>query len=100
MPTNNRISIALRMAASTLWGSNTYLGAQFRRFRAKLDARVAVKAMAAKLARLVYCMMRYGMKYVDQGARFYAAQHRNLQLKQLKWKAAKLGYQLVQSPST
>jgi hypothetical protein len=63
-------------------------------------ARVAVKAMAAKLARLVYRMMRYGMKYVDQGARFYEAQHRNLQLKQLKWKAAKLGYQLVQSPST
>jgi len=65
--------------ASTLRVSNTYLGAQFRRFRTKLDARVAVKAMAAKLARLVYRMMRYGMKYVDQGARFYEAQHRNLQ---------------------
>src|SRR5882724_478836 len=51
------------------------LGAQFRRFRAKLDTRVAVKAMAAKLARLIYRMMRYGMKYVDQGARFYEAQH-------------------------
>jgi len=24
--------------------------------------------MAAKLARLVYRMLRYGMKYVDQGA--------------------------------
>jgi transposase len=100
LPTNNRISIALRIAASTLRVSNTYLGAQFRRFRAKLDARVAVKAMAAKLARLVYRMMRYGMKYVDQGARFYEAQHRNLQVKQLKWRAAKLGYQLVQAPAT
>jgi hypothetical protein len=56
--------------------------------------------MAAKLARLVYRMMRYGMKYVDQGARFYEAQHRNLQVKQLKWRAAKLGYQLVQAPAT
>jgi hypothetical protein len=27
--------------------------------------------MAAKLARLVYRMLRYGMKYVDQGAAFY-----------------------------
>ena len=45
-------------------------------------------------------MMRYGMKYVDQAAGFYKAQHRNLQVKQLKWKAAKLGYQLVQAPST
>ena len=32
LPTNNRASIALRMAASTLRVSSTYLGAQFRRF--------------------------------------------------------------------
>jgi hypothetical protein len=33
------------------------------------------------------------MKYVDhQGAEFYEAQHRDLQIKQLKWKAAKLGF--------
>jgi transposase len=99
-PTNNRVSIALRMAASTLRVSNTYLGAQFRRFRARLDARVAVKAMAAKLARLVYRMLRYGMKYLDRGAKFYEIQHRLTQVKHLKWKAAKLGYQLVQSPVT
>ena len=100
LPTNHRVSISLKMAASTLRVSNTYLGAQFRRFRARLDARVAVKAMAAKLARLVYRILRYGMKYVDQGAKFYEAQHRNLQVKQLKWKAAKLGYQIIQSPAT
>jgi len=56
--------------------------------------------MAAKLARLVYRILRYGMKYVDQGANFYETQHRNQQLKQLKWKAAKLGYQLVLPPAT
>jgi transposase len=66
LPTNNRASIALRMAASTLRVSNTYLGAQFRRFRSRLGAPVAIKAMAAKMARLVYRMLRYGMKYVDQ----------------------------------
>jgi hypothetical protein len=38
LPTNNRASIALRMAASTLRMSNTYLGAQFRRFRTKLGS--------------------------------------------------------------
>src|SRR5205807_7143228 len=63
LPTNNRASIALRMAASTLRLSNTYLGAQFRRLRARLGAPIAIKAMAAKLARLVYRMLRYGMKY-------------------------------------
>jgi hypothetical protein len=71
LPTNNRASIALRMAASTLRVSSTYLGAQFRRFRTKLGAPVAITAMAAKLARLVYRMLCYGMKYVDQGAKLY-----------------------------
>jgi len=88
------------MAASTLRVSNTYLGAQFRRFRARLSVRVAVTAMAAKLARLVYRMLRYGMKYVDRGATFYEIRHRLVQVKHLKWSAAKLGYQLMQTSAT
>jgi transposase len=70
LPTNNRITNALKIAASTLRTSNTYLAAQFRRLRAKLDTPIAIKSMAAKLARLVYRMLRFGMKYVDQGAAF------------------------------
>ena len=99
LPTNNPISIALKMAATTLRQSKTYLGAQFRRLRTRLGAPIAIKAMAAKLARLVYRILRYGMKYVDQGAVFYEAQHRQVQIKQLKWKAAKLGFQIVQAPA-
>jgi len=99
LPTNNPISIALKMAASSLRLSDTYLGAQFRRLRTKLGAPVAIKAMAAKLARLVYRMLRYGMKYVDKGADFYQLQHRQLKVKQLKWKAASLGYQVIPIPA-
>ncbi len=75
MPTNNRATTVLRMAATTLRESDSYLGAQFRRFRTRLGPPVATKAMAAKLARLVYRMLRYGMKYVDQGAELYETQH-------------------------
>jgi transposase len=71
LPTNNPITIALKVAATSLKASNTYLGAQLRRLRTKLGAPVAIKAMAAKLARLVYRMPRYGMKYVDKGMEFY-----------------------------
>ncbi len=99
LPTSNRASVALRMAATTLRLSNTYLGAQFRRLRTKLGAPVAIKAMAAKLARLVYRMLRYGMKYVDQGAAFYDAQHRARQITNLKWKARQLGLQVVEAPA-
>jgi len=98
LPTNNRATVALKMAATTLRKSNTYLGSQFRRLRTKLGAPCAIKAMAAKLARLIYRMLRYGMKYVDQGAAFYEAHYRQLQIKQLKWKAASLGYQVTPTP--
>jgi transposase len=100
LPTNNRITTTLKMAASALRLSNTYLGAQFRRFRTKLGSPIAIKAMAAKLARLVYRILRYGMKYVDQGAKLYEAQHRNLQIKQLKWKAANLGFRVIEAPAS
>jgi transposase len=99
LATNNRATIALKMAASTLRRSNTYLGAQFRRLRTKLGAPVAIKAMAAKLARLIYRMLRYGMQYVDKGLEFYQDQHRNLQIKFLKQKAAQLGFQITRAPA-
>jgi transposase len=99
LPTTNRATSALRMAASTLRVSNTYLGAQFRRLRTKLGAPIAIKAMAAKLARLVYRVLRYGMPFVDKGAEFYEAQHRTQQIKYLKWRAAKMGLQIIEAPA-
>jgi hypothetical protein len=46
---------------------------------------------AAKLARLVYRMLRYGMKYLDQAAECYNGQYRKQQVIHLKRKAAQLG---------
>jgi transposase len=97
LPSKNRVTIALKMAACTLRTSHSYLGAQFRRLRTKLGPPVAIKAMAAKLARLVYHMLRDGMQFVDRGAQFYEAQHRNLQIKSLKRKAAALGFQIIEA---
>ena len=97
LPSKNRVTIALKMAACTLRTSHSYLGAQFRRLRTKLGPPVAIKAMAAKLARLVYHMLRDGMQFVDRGAEFYEAQHRNLQIKSLKRKAAALGFQIIEA---
>jgi transposase len=99
LPTNNRVTNALRMAASTLRVSDTYLGAQYRRLRTKLGTPIAIKAMAAKLARLVYRMLRYGMQFVDKGAECYEAQHRKLQINYLKRKAANLGFQIIEAPA-
>ena len=99
MPTNNRATTVLRMAVSSLRESDSYLGAQFRRLRTRLRPPVATKAMAAKLARLVYRMLRYGMKYLDQGAECYNAQYRKQQVIHLKRKAAQLGFQIIDVPA-
>lgn len=96
LPTNNRLTVAFRMAANSLRKSDTYLGAQFRRLRSKLGAPIAIKAMAAKLARLVYRMLRYGMEFVDKGAEIYEAQHRQRQIHSLNRKAAHMGFRLVE----
>jgi len=57
LPTRNRLTLALKMAASSLHHSRSYLGAQFRRLRTRLGTPVAIKAMAARLPRLVYRML-------------------------------------------
>lgn len=87
------------MAASTLRESDSYLGAQFRRLKRRLDTPVAIKAMAAKLARLIYRMLRYGMQFVDQGAEVYEAAHRQREIHYLKTKAASLGFQIIKVPA-
>jgi hypothetical protein len=51
--------------------------------------------MAAKLARLVYNMLRHGMEYVDRGTEFYEQQQHERRLHALAKNAAQLGFQLV-----
>jgi hypothetical protein len=93
----NRAGQALRNAASTLLRSGSYLGAYYRRLRAKLGAPKAIKATAAKLARIIYRLLKHGQAYVDQGAEFYNQKYRQQQIQMLMKKAASLGLQIVQS---
>jgi transposase len=88
------LSNALRIAASTLLRSPSYLGAQYRRLRTRLGAPKAITAMAHRLARLIYRMLKFGEEYVDKGAQFYENKYAQLQILHLKKKAAKLGLQL------
>jgi transposase len=93
----NRAGQALRNAARTLLHSDSYLGAQYRRLRSKLGAPKAIKATAAKLARIVYRLLKFGQQYVDQGQAIYEQRYRDQQVKILAKKAAGFGLQLVQS---
>jgi transposase len=95
----NRAATALRMAASTLWRSKTYLGAKFRRLRARLGAPKAITAMAHMLARLVYRMLRYGEQFVDKGMNYYEEKYREHEIQSIQKKAKQLGLQIALSPA-
>ena len=91
----NRAALALRIAANSLLRSQSYLGAQYRRLRTKLGAPKAITAMAHRLARLVYRLLKYGQQFVDKGTEYYEQRYHHQQVQLLQKKAAKFGLQLV-----
>jgi len=67
--------------------------------KTRLGPPSSIKAMAAKLSRLLYRMLRYGMRFIDRGAQFYEAQHRWRQINSLKRKAASFGLKIIDAPA-
>lgn len=91
----NRAALALRMAATTLERSKSALGVNYRRLKARLGAPKAITAMAHKLARLIYRMLRFGKPYVDIGMQRYEDRLRKQRTKWLTQQALALGLRLV-----
>ena len=96
----NRISGALRMAATSLQRSKSALGASFRRVARHKGGAVAVFATARQLAKLVYRMLRFGQDYVDVGEKAYERQFELRRLASLKEAARSLGFSLVPQTPT
>jgi len=80
----SRVGRALRMAASTLYRSQTELGAYFRNVTRHSDKKTAVKATARRMAHMIYRGVRYGKSYIDHGAEAYEARLRERTLKTVK----------------
>jgi transposase len=91
----NRAATALRQAANTLMRSRSYLGAQYRRLRTKLGAPKTITAMAHRLARPVYRMLKFGQTYVGKGTEYYEERFRQQQIQLLRKRAAKLAFQIM-----
>lgn len=94
-PSANRAAAALRLAAQSLNQSRSALGAHFRRLKARLGAPKALTAAAYRLARIFYRMLKYSAGYVDQGEAAYEERYRDRLLRNLKRRAAELGFQLT-----
>lgn len=95
-PSNNKAAATLRMAASTLYRSQTALGAYLRRLKSRIGPMKAITATAHKLAIIIYNMLRHGVEYVESGQAYYDEKYRERIIKNLKKKAAELGMSLIE----
>ncbi len=77
----SRAGRALRMAASTLYRSQSELGAFFRSVARRADRKTAVKATARRMAHMIYRAVRYGAAYLDQGAEAFEKRMRERTLR-------------------
>lgn len=93
-PCANRVAIALRVAANTLYNSECAFGAFLRRMKARLGSPKAITALAHKLAKLIYIMLKYGSDYVEKGVEFYEDMYRKRREASLRSKAKEMGYEL------
>lgn len=94
-PSANRAAAILRLAAMSLGRTPTALGAFYRRLAARIGKPQAITATARKLAILVYRALKGELVYRDPGANAYNLQQRTRRLRQLRDRAATLGFDLI-----
>lgn len=91
----NRAAMALRLAAQSLGRSKDYLGECFRRWKARLGTPKAITAMAHKLARIIWHLLKHHEAY---DPKVWAAAEDKMKVKRLKrleQSAASYGFKLV-----
>jgi transposase len=91
----NRATQAFRMAAASLYRSQTALGAFYRRIKSRSGGQQAVTATAHKIARIYYAMLSHGTTYVELGQKAYEQRYKERRIDHLKVQAKSLGFQLV-----
>jgi len=91
----SRSAEALRLAAQSLWRAKNYLGDCFRRWKARLGTPKAITAMAHKLARILWHLIKHRTPY-DPTVWQHAEEKLKLKkIQRLHQSAAALGFQLT-----
>jgi transposase len=95
LKTKNRAGQAFRMAAQSVKQADCAFGAMYRRLRARLGPAQATVATAHAIARVIYRMLKYQVEYDPLSVNEYQKQYDEQQIKYIKKKAAKFGFQLI-----
>jgi transposase len=91
----NPVATTFRMAAESLHHSDSYLGAYYRRMRAKLGAPKAITATAHKLARIYYHLVTTKQAYDESVFAKNEAREAKRRVERLKREATALGFDLA-----
>jgi len=91
---SSRAATLLRMAAMAVGKTDTALGAFYRRLAARIGKAKAITATARKIAERVYAVLATGQPYEDPGAEAYDQRLRQRTLRNLRRRAAALGFEL------
>jgi len=94
----SRVAEALRLAAQSLWQAKNYFGDLYRRWKARLGAPKAITAMAHKLARILWHLLKYQQPFTPEVFAQAEAKMKRQKLARLQNLAASLNYQLIPQP--
>ena len=94
----SRVATALRLAARSLHRAQNYFGDLYRRWRARLGGPKAITAMAHKLARVLWHLLKYQQEFDWKVFEKEEAKMKRQKLARLQNLAASLNYQLVPNP--
>lgn len=94
-PVKSRVATALRLAAQSLHRAQNYFGDLYRRWKARLGAPKAVTAMAHKLARVLWHLLKYKQNFDWAVFAKEEEKMKRKKLARLQNLAATLNYQLI-----
>lgn len=93
--TKNRAGQAFRMAAQSVKQADNPFGMLYRRLRTRLGPSQATVATAHAIARVVYKMLKNKVEFDPLSVNEYQAKYEEQQIKYMKKRAARFGYQLI-----
>jgi transposase len=91
----SRVAEALRPAAQSLWQAKNYFGELYRRWKARLGSPNAITAMAHKLARILWHLLKYKQPFNPEVFATAAEKMKRKKLARLQTLATTLNYRLV-----
>ena len=94
-PGKSRLAGALRLAAQSLWQARNHFGDLFRRWKARLGSPKAITAMAHKLARVLWHLLKFKEPFKPEVFAREAEKMQRKKLTRLHNLATTLNYHLV-----